>query len=769
EPTPEPDTTPPDFVFEVLTRPVTTATIALAWSSSAEDLASYDLDVAMQLFDSDHEGLWSPMLNMTDATSITYFAAQDDATYFFRLRARDTTGNVSEWKTLSADVSQKPIVINEVAWMGTDASFQDEWIELYNKTGAALSLDDWRLRVSTVIIGSKSSDIPLSGSIEPHGYYLMERTDDTTVADISADIMFTGSLNNEYTQLSLVDAAGTVIDETPHGAFWAAGDNATKHTMERVRTELSGNDHYNWFTNNPIIPVTDDGRHDAEGNGIWGTPKAENSVRNLYTSAHGEQFLSGERVWMHDKSPYYIPMVLHINPGASLAIESGVVVKFGINASLMVEGRILADGTEAEPVVFTAFADDAYAGDTNRNATATMPVAAAWRRITMAPAGSGSEFHHAVFRYGGAEIGAAYDRSGILVSVEGTSALFDRVTFEHGYRGGLRLLNSQSHVIDSVFAGPWENMVSVPCDQFGGNAILAQGGSPVMERNTIDNAIRGMFFCGTTPVVRDNTIRNTETPIYASSALGEFRGNHIESSTMNGIFLTGIFTESGTITKDVHPYVIDNVHIFAPGSIAIEPGVVLKFAHSNYAELAVHDGALFAEGTAEEPITFTTLSDDSAGGDTDNNATGSVPFAGAWNAITFSSSSIGRFAHARIRYGGGLRNGLAYTWTAVTADNPTELSFIDSEITDSATHGVMVERAATGTVTFTDTLFARNNAWNRAALQVAGSHVKLERIHFAQNHYGIWGDYESIFDATDLVFDGNYIDIYPEDLLQNTP
>ena len=37
------------------------------------------------------------------------------------------------------------VVINEVAWMGTNASAYHEWIELHNTTGAAIDLTSWTL------------------------------------------------------------------------------------------------------------------------------------------------------------------------------------------------------------------------------------------------------------------------------------------------------------------------------------------------------------------------------------------------------------------------------------------------------------------------------------------------------------------------------------------------------------------------------------------------------------------------------------------------
>src|SRR5262249_36884195 len=75
------------------------------------------------------------------------------------------------------------IVINEVGCGGTAASTTDEWIELHNTTGQAINLSGW------VITSTNGLNLPLGGVIEANGFYLIERTDDNTISDISADLV----------------------------------------------------------------------------------------------------------------------------------------------------------------------------------------------------------------------------------------------------------------------------------------------------------------------------------------------------------------------------------------------------------------------------------------------------------------------------------------------------------------------------------------------------------------------------------------------------
>jgi phosphatidylserine/phosphatidylglycerophosphate/cardiolipin synthase-like enzyme len=149
------------------------------------------------------------------------------------------------------------VVINEVAWMGTTTSYNNEWIELYNNTSSAIDLSGWTLNA---LDGSPA--ISLLGSIPAGGYYLLERTDDNTVSEVNADLTYTGALGNSGETLELRDASGNLIDTVD---AWYAGDNTSKASMERIDSQVSGTDSTNWITATETY---------AEG---YGTPRALNS------------------------------------------------------------------------------------------------------------------------------------------------------------------------------------------------------------------------------------------------------------------------------------------------------------------------------------------------------------------------------------------------------------------------------------------------------------------------------------------------------------
>jgi hypothetical protein len=120
------------------------------------------------------------------------------------------------------------VIINEIAWMGTELSANDEWIELYNMSDSAVDLAGYRL-----VAQDGSPQISLEGIIAAYAYYLLERTDDESVGGIEADIIFTGSLGNSGEVLELLNAQGEVVDSVEAVEVWPAGDNISKQTMSR--------------------------------------------------------------------------------------------------------------------------------------------------------------------------------------------------------------------------------------------------------------------------------------------------------------------------------------------------------------------------------------------------------------------------------------------------------------------------------------------------------------------------------------------------------
>jgi uncharacterized repeat protein (TIGR01451 family) len=184
-------------------------------------------------------------------------------------------GNGSTTEDDDADAtitSYRSIIINEVAWAGTGASAvlsNDEWIELYNPSNASINITGWTL-IST------SLNITLSGSIPAGGYFLLERDDNSTVSDISADQIYTSAapLSDNGEVITLRTNTGYFIDtaNNENGGTWPKGGKAPNFpTMERIG--ITAEKDSTWLTNSGSPR---NGKN-ADGKAIYGTPKKANS------------------------------------------------------------------------------------------------------------------------------------------------------------------------------------------------------------------------------------------------------------------------------------------------------------------------------------------------------------------------------------------------------------------------------------------------------------------------------------------------------------
>ena len=123
-----------------------------------------------------------------------------------------------------------PVVINEVAWMGSATGATHEWIELRNASATPVDISGWQ-----ILNGNERLHItfPQQSIFDPP-YMVLARSVASAPLGLNARLIFTGSLRNSNEGLRLYDNECHLIDEVPIAAKWPAGDNATKQTMERM-------------------------------------------------------------------------------------------------------------------------------------------------------------------------------------------------------------------------------------------------------------------------------------------------------------------------------------------------------------------------------------------------------------------------------------------------------------------------------------------------------------------------------------------------------
>ncbi|NOT04934.1 MAG: lamin tail domain-containing protein [Anaerolineales bacterium] len=192
----------------------------------------------------------------------------------------------------ATSIPQLNVIINEVAWSGTFASPNDEWIELYNPTSSDIDLTQWKLTTDSGSVEIFWAPLSTNVIIRAGGYYLIERgSDNYAVSDIAYDKDFSGSLSDDGEVLRLVDSSNRLIDiANSDGGVWPAGSTSTKGSMERVGNVQDGP--ASWATNTGVLK---NGLDAGTPNGctilvvtcttapraIWGTPKQPNWAKTV--------------------------------------------------------------------------------------------------------------------------------------------------------------------------------------------------------------------------------------------------------------------------------------------------------------------------------------------------------------------------------------------------------------------------------------------------------------------------------------------------------
>ena len=189
------------------------------------------------------------------------------------------------------------IIINEVAWGGTIASEDDQWIELYNPdANNSVDISGWQLVSAT---GTLNIRFDNGTTIAGGGYFLIETREEATNVQSNLVPPYPWSLSKTGDTIRLRKDDGAIVDTVNwDGGDWPAGSLTSSRSMERYRpiedTDLV------WTTygdsGDPTVL-------DASQNVIYGTPGYENwaykvvppTVTNI-TTDNPDPSLPGEDV-----------------------------------------------------------------------------------------------------------------------------------------------------------------------------------------------------------------------------------------------------------------------------------------------------------------------------------------------------------------------------------------------------------------------------------------------------------------------------------------
>ena len=707
------------------------------------DFQSFELNLKQD--NEDWQDLTS-QIDSEETEGALNYEGQANKNYTVRLRAKDTKGNISDWVEKSITLIQKPIVFSEFAWAGTKASPNDEWIELYNLTDYPVDLTDWKLYAAdlspdiTFVGGDNTDKTTINKIIEPHGYYLLERKNgndetDQTISNIFADWWgsFGSGLNNNGEVMRLKNPAGFEVDKiTPNGSSgWFAGNVSTRASMEKVVMEENGNDFRNWLAFSGASTA-----QDAKGDVVLGSPKSENSVHNKYHQLNGT--LSQDTILTSAKSPYWIYDILSVPENIKLTIGPGVIIKFTTgdgHQRIDIKGTLDARGNEANKVVFTSFRDDEYGGDTNNDGALTVATQGTWKYVHLFPQSKNNKISYAVFRYGGATFNGAGNDSGML-NVDNTSVDILGSVFEHALWKGLWAQNSLVNIENSSF----QNSTSTPSQPFAYGSLYQDGGKVnISGSRFVDNRL-AIYASGNSGEdllsIKNSYFSKNKTATQISIPIDFGNDNTAENNDYNGFLMSGLPVGLNITWGGNVPFIIPStLSIPNTSQLTIKAGTTIKFKAFDSWFLAM--GRLSVDGEDGNPVVFTSIKDDSAGGDTNNDGSATLPNFGDWRSVQLENvSATSTIRYAQMRYGGTHLNGTAQHSLFYANNSPVEI--YNSQFRDSKFANVNISGGSA---------IIKGSEFSNARNSADGSHVGLELSTYApivlenntfyNNKYGI--------------------------------
>jgi len=203
--TPLPDTTPPAAVDDLFATPLSATSIRLDWTAPGDDgetgtATLYDIRWSHSriLTEADFyneatafritSGVPSPATAGTPQ-QVTVNGLTADTPYYFAIKTKDEAGPESNWSALSNWASAvtgtgaggptvNHLVISQVQTNGDGGTqADDEFVELYNPTGAAIPITGWSLQYRSSSGTSWSTQFNIAaGSVPSHGYFLIARS-----------------------------------------------------------------------------------------------------------------------------------------------------------------------------------------------------------------------------------------------------------------------------------------------------------------------------------------------------------------------------------------------------------------------------------------------------------------------------------------------------------------------------------------------------------------------------------------------------------------
>ncbi|WP_307386476.1 cutinase family protein [Microbacterium sp. SORGH_AS_0969] len=416
---------------------------------------------------------------------------------------------------------------------------------------------------------------------------------------------------------------------------------------------------------------------------------------------------------------YVVSKDVSVAPGSTLTIAAGTVVKFAENTTFMVEGSLVVNGTSAAPVTFTSLADDSVGGDTLADGDDTKPEDNRWNGIHVNEnATLVADQTRVTF-----SSGITSDKSSPVASARVTGSIVDSRIALHSSAGAVTVTGTTVRgSIGASSRGGATTVTNNTVSRDTSNEDWDGGGFVTVTRadgfdaayplnvtgNTITNGSLTVVSANNSaqaaPIkVTGNTISEAvETPLTVADVKlrpSNVLANTLRNNTINAIALSGTLVENWTLpttgprlilNRDLSYYdssVDGGIRISAGTTLTAPAGTTVK-AEDNVGITV--EGSLVVNGTSAAPVTFTSLADDSVGGDTLADGDDTKPEDNRWNGIHVNENATLVADQTRVTFSSG-----------ITSDKSSPVA--SARVTGSIVDSRIALHSSAGAVTVTGT------------------------------------------------------------------
>lgn len=337
------------------------------------------------------------------------------------------------------------------------------------------------------------------------------------------------------------------------------------------------------------------------------------------------QVINKDTKWSLSGSPYTIRGTLTVLPNITLTIKPGVLVRFENSgyypSQLIIQGSLNAKGQKDRKIIFSSTSKKSIRWNGIKFTSESKKSYLSFVEIKNAV--QGVETHTSSLTIKNSTL--QDNKTGIYIKaasplIESNSILRNDTA--------IYLENSSGRIIDNLLQNN---------NKYGIHGI--NHSSPTIKNNRFKGNVSYAILLDTSSsgtLIKSNEVRGNYPVVYI---LG---GN------------TGKIISNKRWTSDT-PYVIGGpITIEKDATLTIKEGTIIKFdSFGYYLGQIIVNGTILAKGTKKEAIIFTSIHDDSVGGDSKNDGGKKAPSPRNWSGIKLNEESTNNILHhVVIKYAG---------------------------------------------------------------------------------------------------------------------